>query len=174
MNDFTSPHERSIGLPEGCKDLLDVLLLEKTLTEKSLKQQNLRAKGFSDIEPFMWRMLEPAPGRRHLSIHCWQNEEKHLVSFIRPKGVLHVIMLLRAESAQEHAMRSILQSEGILPTQDAVTGDPGSERRFLLFPVSRVAPQVARLVAEILRKVYGLQENAELEFAYRVGSRSSR
>jgi len=165
MNSFVNPNQRGIELPEGCKDLIDALHMSQK--PSVVENKPVVPQGFADLESYVCLMSEPSSKKKSLTICCWQHEDKVLLSLIRPKGVLHVMMILNcARPENEKVARAVLDSAGISLAQDQLAGDAGNENRYLIFSAPAIPREAAHLIADLLRKAYRLPSDAPLEFNY--------
>jgi hypothetical protein len=124
--------------------------------------------GLATIPSYISRMFQSLAKRPQVSVFCWQHSDKHLLSVICPKGVLHVIVLLKcAQPPRERAIRGLFAEAGITPIQDELTGETGDQSRFLLYPLPAFPDQAASLIQHLLQKGYGINYDSELEITYR-------
>src|ERR1051326_7717665 len=158
MNEFVNFGKRSVELPSGCKDLIDVLQQAKrhpapsTLTVCS-------AEGLTDVAKHLPRLLELGAKSKHLVI-TWH--EMNYVQLMNQDGVLTAMAVVHENTHSEQAVRGVFSAAGLAPTLDEAVA--GWSVRVLAYPLPDAASSIEELISELLRTGYGLAENVRLEF----------
>ncbi len=159
MNPFVDYQKRSTGLPEGSKDLIDVLQLARATAEQPPEPP---PKGLADIEQYLFRLLASAAKFRSLWI---DGDRASLIALFCDDGGLRTLVLVDAE--REQAVRGVFPDSGISPTQDDPVSSNGPCSRALMYPLPLAASGAAQFVRKLLTKGLGLAEDVALEFGYR-------
>jgi hypothetical protein len=163
MNDFVNPYQRGFDLPEGCKDLIDVLRM--VARSQPPTPDPAAPEGFADIENYIACCTKSQAKQCRLSIYCWQSVNKVLLSLFRIKGVLHALILVKCTNPfREQIVRAVFAERGIAPTQDSLAGDSDNQSRFLFYPLPTLPRDAAAIITDLIHKAYRLPEGARLEF----------
>ena len=158
MNGFVNPCERSFELPEGCKDLIDVL-------HKAAQAQPPKPDHFADVKHYITRCVKSPARRTFLSIFWCHKANPHGLSLFRVDGVLYAFILLKCtHPLQEWFVRKVFSERGIAPTHDLLAGDSGDQWRFLHYRLPTQASKATALVVELLKRGYRLPEDVGLQF----------
>jgi hypothetical protein len=159
MNPFVNLQKRSIQLPKGCKDLIDVLRQPRA-------RGIVRERGeLAHIEHCLSRLLQSAAKRKALFILSLDGQAACVLA--HHDGVLAVTVWFECRnSVREEAVRGLFVEAGINPTMDDVKSSAGVPMRGLAYPLPTVAPRAAQLTAELMRRAYGVTEEASLVFLY--------
>ena len=116
---------------------------------------------------YISQMLQSNAKARGLTIYCWHHPDRHLVSVICPKGIPHLLVLVKCvQVVRETTIRGLFTQAGISPVQDELTGNNGDESRFLLYPLPAVVNHASSLLQQLLRRAYQIDEEMDLEIAY--------
>jgi hypothetical protein len=155
MNEFINFNQRGFLLPDGCKDLIDVMAPQKKAA--------LPAEGLQDIQRYVARLLNSTAQMRILSIRSSE-----------PLAV--VVMWCTAEffsatvytvAAREKVIRQIFSDGGIpLVTEHPFLGSKFFSRA-LCYSFPTVENQVVRLLYDYLFSGCGLEPDAKLKFSFR-------
>ena len=157
MSRFVNFGKRSIELPAGCKDLIDVLKLGKRSPVPTWPYTS--AARLADVAKHLSVLLERAPKCRNLVI--WhQNNYVHLIN---DQGVLTALVVIHEDTGREQAIRRVFEAAGIAPTHDEEVA--GGSVRVLRYVLSPGAPNIEELISHLLRNGYGLAEN----MGFRIG-----
>ena len=158
MNPFVDPQKRGIELPEGCKDLMDVLQAARAAEAQPPEPPT---KGLAHIERYVFRLLASAAKSRALWIDC---DHASLLGLFCGKRGLRALVFV--DAGREQAVRALLAESGISPMQDDPLSANGPCSRFLMYPLPVAASGAAQLVRQLLTKGFGLAEDIALEFRY--------
>jgi hypothetical protein len=171
MNQFVNPNQRGFDLPEGCKDLMDVIrqpwLIQATGSTKGerFSEPDYSPGTFGHIEFHVSRLFMSAAQVRFLTIAC--SERKVVISLMFCGETLGVTLFLDGGDVdRETAVRALFAESGDLPTMDSVASTAGAPSRLLRFPLPASAPKAAEVTADALRKGFGLAEDSKLFFYY--------
>ncbi len=159
MNQFINYKKRSVELPAGCKDLIDVLHLAKREASSTFTSQSGR---LADVAKHLSALLKPGAKSRNVAITWRQMNYLHLMN---EEGGLTALAIVHEDTAREPAVRGVFEAAGIAPILDeAVAG--ASFVRVLAYPLPSRAPAVEQLISDLLRRGYGLAEDVRLELSW--------
>jgi hypothetical protein len=157
MNKFVNYGKRSITLPEGCKDLIDVLRLGKPASGPARAEPG----SLADVEAHIARQLRAAAKVSFLLI-LWGHEGNHIqVGLIG--GTLNLWAIMEDWGPTEAAVREMFEHAGI-PLASNPMETPAAPTQVHGWQLPRSAGAAAGLVCGLLRTGYGLAEAARLEF----------
>ncbi len=163
MSNFVDYGKRSVALPAGCKDLIDVLRLRERNAEPHLTKA-VELGGLGDVETFIARQLQAAASFSNLLI-LWGSGVDNIQAALMD-GVLNLFAIMRAKGPREAAVRAVFQHVGVA----LATGEPinalDAQTRVLRYQLPSNAGIAARLICDVLRRGYGVPEAARLEFYY--------
>jgi hypothetical protein len=159
MNGFVNAYQRGFELPEGCRDLIEVL-------HKGAQAQPPKRDRFADVGYYITKCVKSPARRCSLSIFSWQPVDQFPLSLIRVDGVLYafIILVKCTHPLREMFVREVFSERGIAPTQDSLIGAGGDQYRLLLYTLPTQARKAAALVVELLKRGYQLPEDAALRF----------
>ncbi len=154
MNEFINFNKRGFLLPDGCKDLIDVLATRQKAAPP--------AGGFQDIERFVSRLLKTPAQMRLLSIRS--SEPPAMIAMWCTAEFFSVA--INTEATREKAIRRIF-SEAEIPlfTEHPLPGHKVFSR-VLFYSFPTVETQVVRLLTDCLFSGFGLPTDAKLDFDY--------
>jgi len=156
MNSFINPDKRGHELPEGCKDLIDLLPQPDRAARK--------AEPLVKIHGYLFRLLHSAVERRFLMIHSI--ERSISIWLFRYKGEFRASISMGAE--REQNVRYLLNESDIHLIQDEpMDPGPGMFSRLLTCVLPTDTSGIAQFIPQLLREGYALPEGAELDFSYR-------
>jgi hypothetical protein len=170
MNPFVNPTQRGVDLPDGCKDLIDVLqqpwLIQATSRARAerFSASDYSTGTFGHIELNVSRLFMSAAEVRVLTILCAASKERKVViSLICHGAALAVTLFLEDEEiGRESTIRALFAEADAA----AVGSTVGASSRLLRFPLPACAIRAAQLTADLLRKGFGLAEGSTLFFYY--------
>jgi hypothetical protein len=181
MNEFVNYGKRSVDLPDGCKNLMDVLAPAPSsnyaLTDES-KEVPLAfpAKGST---PSILTNRIPRQGLAKLAIHVewfWPAECKRMVSINIPGGLIGIMLLheqgipkatfvLNGDAtARESKIRKIFSDAKIPPCMDDITGSPPAVKRVLKYSLNGTAVEAIQLLRIVLQDAFDVSEESSLAF----------
>ncbi len=174
MNQFVNPKKRGVELPEGCKDLINVIRQPWQIQPagptkfERFTQPDYSVGTFEHMEFQVSRLFISTAQTRFLSILCCEGDERKVViSLIFRNGTLGVTLVLgEKDLGRESAIRALFAASGAQPTMDTVSSTAGGASRLLRFPLPTSAPSAALMIADAFRKGFGLRESSKLFFYY--------
>jgi hypothetical protein len=149
--------KRSVQLPAGCKDLID--LIEPSKRRRVSTFTTHPAQGMKDIGKHLSGLLEPGAKCKNLVI-TWH--EKNYLHLMNVEGVLTALVIVHENTGREQAIRVFFAKAGLAPLLDEAVA--GWSVRMLRYPLPERASKIEQLVFSLLRAGYGLAENVRLEF----------
>ena len=159
MNKFVNYGKRSITLPEGCKDLTDVLRLDRPTSGPDAGEPG----SLADVEAHIARQLQAAAKFSALLIF-WGHGVNH-IQVVLIEGTLSLRASMEAWGPTEAAVREMFELAGI-PRVGEPLKTPAAQTPVRGWQLPRSAGAAAGLVCGLLRTGYGLAESARLEFYY--------
>jgi len=157
MNEFVNFQNRSIELPAGCKDLIDVL--------PPPREVRMPVEGFAHVERYLSRLFQSAAKRR--SVVIWSLDYQEHVRVSNRDGLLTLMVLVDTQDAiREQAVLRLFREAGIPPLRDEDGRGDGIPLRVLFYPLSASVPESAALIRSLLQSVYGIAHDAGLLFHY--------
>src|SRR5258708_24784969 len=168
MNEFVNYQKPGVELPEGCKDLIDVL--QKGNQGSVHKPDRMAVEGLAAIEGYLSRMLASPARSKFLAIFCFDPKPRTMLHFLSFGGVIHASLSVACtDPDRERAVRAVFAHAGIAPVQDLavhVWGHAEAESRSLRYPLPATAREAAGIIIELLRTAYGLPDTAKLAITY--------
>ena len=159
MNRFVNYGKRSITLPEGCKDLVDVLRLDKPTSGPGAPEPG----SLADVEAHIARQLQAAAEASILVI-LW-GDAVNVIHVVRTKGTLDLFACMAAGGPTEAAVREVFEHAGIPLAHDFLKV-LAAATQLLGWQLPGTSGAAAGLVCGLLHTGYGLAEAARLEFYY--------
>jgi hypothetical protein len=159
MNKFVDFGKRSVELPAGCKDLIDMLQPTSPRPVSTLAIHS--AEGLGDVAKHVSILLEPGAASRNLVI-TW--DQKNYLHLMNGDGMLTVLAVIHENTFREQAVRVVFDAIGLAPIHDEAVA--GWSVRVLRYPLPGSALAIEELVCELLRTGYGLTESVSLEFGF--------
>jgi len=167
MNPFVNPKKRDILLPSGCKDLMDVLQLSKREDEAGCStpavRPELQVGGLGHIHYWVAKLSASTVHGSVLTIASLDGQMRVVLECARRGLSVYPVMGL---AEREKDAEDFFFSRAIQPCVDFLIGHPGMPTRVLGFPLPSDLFKAAELTTALLRSVYGLDTEAEIEFAY--------
>jgi len=157
LNKFVNFGKRSIRLPAGCKDLINVLQSAKeppapTLTTRSVE-------GLAGLARHLDNLTEAGAKTKNLAI-SWHGELNH-VHLTNEQGIINAITVIHDNTQREQAVREVFEEAGLAPMLDKYVA--GFCVRVLRYSFPAGESNIGGVIAEVLRRGYGLAENVRLE-----------
>jgi 8-oxo-dGTP pyrophosphatase MutT (NUDIX family) len=159
MNKFVDYGKRSITLPEGCKDLIDVLRLDKPTSGPGAPEPG----SLADVEAHVARQLQAAAEASILVI-LW-GDAVNIIHVIRTKGTLELFACMVAGGPTEAAVREVFEQAGI-PLAREPLKTLAAPTQLFGWQLPGTAGAAAGLICALLRNGYGVAEAARLYFYY--------
>jgi hypothetical protein len=159
MNEFVNYGKRSITLPEGCKDLIDVLRLDKPTSGPDPGEPG----GLADVEAHIARQLQAA-AKFSILLILW-GHAVNIIQVVLIEGTLNLWAGMEAWGPTEAAVREVFEHAGI-----PLAGEPlktlAAPTQVLGWQLPGSAGAAAGLICDLLRSGYGVAEVARLKFYY--------
>jgi len=166
MAQFVNYKKRNFTLPLGCKDLIDLLVPSRRQTKgrsppPDIKEERFATCGMSEIGRCVSILLQP---RRKFSLVTVTSQQLHFsVRLYRFRDEpLGAIALLNEDTPREQAVRTFFERQGMDYIHSASRAAHGVG--CLVYPLPSEASGVIRLTTELLRSVYGMSDEAGLDF----------
>jgi hypothetical protein len=115
MSDFVNFQKRSVALPGGCKDLMDVL--RRPAEEQPTVTRGQRSDGgVRQVATYLGRLFE---SRSELATLMISSADENLTAmfYLRGGGQAFVLILIASDPALEAAVRGFYAKRGIQPVQ---------------------------------------------------------
>jgi hypothetical protein len=157
MNKFVNFGKRSVELPAGCKDLIDVLQQAKRDPASTFTVRS--AEGLADVGKHLLGLLELGAKSRYLVI-TWH--QMNYVQLTNQEGALTALAVVHENTHREQAVRGVFGAAGLAAILDETAA--GWSVRALGYPLPNDASSIEELISDLLRTGYGLAENVRLEF----------
>jgi hypothetical protein len=155
-NPFVDYQKRGVELPPGCKDLMDVLHIERKKDPRPKRPERPAepAATLADIGSYLLRFFSSSAGFRALWIYC---NTSILTLFFGKHGLRGFVVV---GALREQSVRAVLSHEGIAPLRDDLLPDNAHGLHFALTSSS----DVERFVRELLVRGLGAEQASPLEF----------
>lgn len=172
---FVNYRKRSFTLPPGCKNLIDVLARSRRKAKGQIatcgfppleiKKERVPTGGLAQIGRYMEMLLQSRGELFTLSVTG--PGFQYPVAFCRSRSERTVAIILVCKDArQEQAIRTLFEQHGLEASLDHLVGDTPDATRGLAYPLPLDVARATSLATELLRNVYGLSEEAGLDFLY--------
>ena len=161
MNEFVNYGTRTVTLPDGCTDLIDVLRDKASripAEPPTVMMERVPERGLASVEKYVQRLFTSQKNLFLIVYHdpveaaciLQRGEQGKRISFrLKPPDIF------RAEQ-----LRRICGEAGLLPIRDGVVaGD-----QFLEFAMPASIPEATLLVERLLQEVYRVSPDAGLIF----------
>ena len=175
MSEFVNYNKRSVTLPPGCKDLIDVLGYNSKSDIGSISpdERVTRACGeggtipVSRIGEYVRKVCE---SRAELVQVMFSSPGQRLtVSLDRiriPGAHTLAVTVVSQHEAEEGAIRAFFKRHGMASPDAQVQPGLPLQLTYRISPTDSDAPTVCRIITELFRDVCGLDGPAELRFCY--------
>ncbi len=159
MSDFVNYSERSVQLPDGCKNLIDVLAARDAEPPRLIRTVT---EGLRHLEAHLAGLLSAPETYGALSILGFDSESAVFVT--RSKQCMDVVIVLRkAGLTAEAAVREGFARADLSPIWDAVPADAEGARVFKYIIPASLA-EIVPLISEVLRAACGATEYGGLYY----------
>lgn len=163
MNPFVNYQQRGVELPAGCKDLIDVMGLEK-----ASEADGTRAEGLSDIERYVSRLMDPQGKLRRLTIS--RHGRAMICLALSPfcKGhspwlVSVAVLVDSAKPTEEKEVCRLFDDAGISPLIKSLVAG-ARPTRAMHYPLPSEPSTAVLIIAEVLRVVFDVTAYTTLRF----------
>jgi hypothetical protein len=164
MNSFINYQNRSVELPEGCKDLTDVLNLAKAASASAPEGTQTGSLGVpgcpAEVGTYLLRFSTSTAKVRSLWIHIRWDAPSLVAVFCGKHGLRGLIFV---DAGREQFVRTVLADFGISPFQDDLL--PNNVRG-LQCQLSSVSDP-GHFLAQLLTNGFSVTQDTVLEFDYR-------
>ena len=164
MNSFINYQSRSVELPEGCKDLIDVLNLARAGRAAPCEGTQTGGLGvpglLADIEAYVARFSTSAVRVRSLWIHVRCDPTALLAVFHGKPGLRALIFV---DARREQTVRTVLADFGISPLRDDLLPNNVRGLQCVLPSIS----DIGQFIQELLADGFSLTQETALELDYR-------
>ncbi len=161
MSQFVNYSNRGVELPQGCKDLIDLLRSDPEDLPATVRRTT---EGLDQLDNYVSRLLSSPSHYCVLSILGFDLETG--VFLERCKGVLTVIVVIKtASGAKEQAVREAFRDAQVSSISAEVAGT-GGDARVLKYPLPALGPDVVGLIRKVLLVACDATEHAGLYFDY--------
>lgn len=162
MKSFVNYQKRSVQLPKGCKDLIEVLQPQKQTTKEPPKSiwemmpisDRVQERGLAHIQRYVSRLWESTAVTRVLVIAPLGGQAGLVL--MHQEGLLNVTVYVDCKTsfAEESAVRAFLAERRIHPTLDYLSdgGEAAQSIRVLRYPLPSDQADAASLTAELGRR----------------------
>src|SRR4051812_17985858 len=113
MNEFVNFRKRSVELPTGCKDLIDVLDQAKRHPESTLIVSS--GERLTDVARHVRRLLEPETKSRYLVI-TW--DQMNYLQLMNQEGALTAQAVVHENTHRAQAIRAVFGAVNLVPISD--------------------------------------------------------
>jgi hypothetical protein len=168
MADFVNYKKRSVTLPSGCKNLNDVLQAEAVSAEVQYKRTF--AGGIEDVEEQITMVYE-SPAQSFTFAISGPDRKLKLGMHRMGSDAIRAYVEVPSGSELEKAVRSFFAQHGLEVPKDS--GAPSQflpdmpwEYTFNISPLPSDPAELAKLVCDLLREAFGLNEESKLTFVF--------
>ena len=155
MSAFVNYHSRKLELPEGCKDLIDVLNLARAPEAKTFQ-------GLGDVITYVSQFAASAAKFKGLGISCFGDADASL-SVTCGKHGLRAFVLVDAGRTQ--AVRSIFADSGTSLLHDESFSNNGRMISCISYSLSSISG-LDRFVRDLLTKGFSVTQDTDLLFHF--------
>jgi hypothetical protein len=166
VNDFINPRNRSVNLPKGYKDLMDVLTAKKRSGTAEIyfpvKTERIPSGGLAQVEKYLQRFLMFPEVRCDYFLNVLTADGSGL-SLFKSKKEAHAFFF--TSLALEKLICESIGKLGINPisTERAV----GNNLIFVEVVLPTGLPDLLRIITTLLIDAYGISPASALTFIYR-------
>jgi hypothetical protein len=169
MNDFVNPQHRGVNLPEGFKDMMDVLEAKKKRAPiqelgdtKPSGPTRIRRGSLAEIGKYVSVVLESKAESVLLGISTLKHGRVNFFLLRKKTGFTAPFNFTEENKAHEKIVREVFAGQGIAPILDSL--DPKSKYRSINYSIPALLPTILEVIREVLRRAYGVAESDSLTF----------
>lgn len=165
MNPLIDAQKRSIELPFGCKDLVDVLASANR--EPNSKAGWKLLNGLQETERYLAGLLLTPTALLYLEISITHTQHRLQLAPIRDQ----LCILLSIDGSDKGRLSRIrnffsdAQIPAIVDVMGSISVIDANSRRILILPLPVVAVDAAELIARVLREGFAVSEEAQIYIA---------
>jgi len=171
MKQFVNYKKRGFTLPSGCKDLLDVLappqrqgkaqVAAGRWQRPEIEEERFPTAGLAQIGRYVSMLLRSRG--EFFTLVTAQDFEFPVTLYRSRSEQTDAMVLATKEAHREQTIRSFFEQQGIEALSEFDTADAA---RGLVYPLPSDVAGAIRLTTELLRSVYGLTDEAGIDFRY--------
>ncbi len=176
MTQFVNYKKRSFKLPPGCKNLIDVLERSRRQTNVhmatadfqplEIREERFHNAGMAQVGRYVSMLLQSRGEIFTLSVTAQDFQFPVTLYRSRSEHTAAIIVLVAKDAHREQTVRAFFEQHGIEALALFPDFGGGDAPRGLVYPLPSDAPRATSLTTELLRSVYGLSEEAGLDFRY--------
>lgn len=166
MNPFVDPNKRSVSLPPGCKDLIDVLRSQsgvESADDLVIKPERFEGVGLGDVLRYVTKVV--ASSAKMATLHIKSSDGTSAVALVRSASEFSMNPAM-GTLQREKEVEKFFAGRGVESIADFFVGHPGMATRVLAFPLPPTASDATVLTVDLLREVYDLNDESEAEFVF--------
>ena len=164
MSEFIQQSNRSVELPLGCKDLIDVQDIRDWKSVTRPDWLLLTKDRLAYMEGYLTRLLQQA-GKSPLVLIS-RHQDGGSVLVVRDVDlVVPVVFVSWNGATQEHAVRAVFEQAGISPITEPV--GRWKAKHSLKYPLATDHSIAAQFITGVFRMGYGLGDLASISMWYR-------
>jgi hypothetical protein len=177
MSDFVNFGKRSVTLPDGCKDLVDILRAASSVTpskptmpppshERPKVTHGQRSVGgVHQVQGFLTRLFESRSELCTLMISSAEDDLTAMV-YLGAGSRIFVLILIGHDARLQEAVRSFYVERGIQPshTYPIPKQEGGGLGCGLVFPMPPLEVETAQLTGDLFRSISRRGDEVELLF----------
>lgn len=175
MAQFVNYKKRTFTLPSGCKDLIEVLAPSRRNTKGrsadaglpplEIKEDRFPTAGLAQIGRYVSMLLQARGELFTLSVTAQGFQFPLALYRIRSEQTF-AIVLVTNEPHRERAIRAFFEQQRLQAIMDDGNLGASGAARGLAYPLPFDIARASSLTTGLLRSVYGLSEEAGLDFRY--------
>jgi hypothetical protein len=172
MNPFVNPNKRSILLPPGCKDLIDLLEPQKGSSTELvadgwehpvIRPERFEGMGLAHVERYVAKVVSsPA---KIVTLYIRSLDGFRAIALVRSATEFSIIPLMCMEE-RGREVEEFFARRGLEAMADFLASDPGMPTRILAFPLPPTASGATGLTVDLLREAYEFGDESGIEFMY--------
>ncbi len=171
MSQFVNFNKRSVTLPPGCKDLIDVLAstrkkrkassVPETFAPLEIHKERFPSAGLAQLERFVGLLLHPRGEACVIQIAA-EALSNPVTLYCSKAEKMAGIVLDPRDVPQEEAVRSFFHSRATGSLLESAHEGTAT----LLYPLPRHVAAASALVRELIQEVFALGSDAGLDFEH--------
>jgi hypothetical protein len=171
MSQFVNFNKRSVTLPPGCKDLMDVLAparkkrrarsVPETFAPLEIHKERFPSAGLAQLERFVGLLLHPRGEACVVQIAA-EALSNPIVLYCSKAEKVAGIALGARDVPQEETVRAFFHSRATEPRLESTHGGTAT----LLYPLPWDVAAASTLVRELIQEVFALGSDAGLDFEH--------
>ena len=172
MGKFVNYKKRSVTLPEGCKDLLDVLQPSRRskatkpgwVAAPVVKTDHFQANGLPHLGEYVSKLLDSASN--FFAVMITHHRDRPPIVLTRNRiDNLFAVAVFDNEPSTRTVIKAFFVQEGVEPLLGH-SGQVAIGASSLVYPLPLNASRATDLATGLLRTAYRLSDDAGLDFRY--------